>query len=336
MDFENLHQVLRTLYDEMIPLCGDMIGVARGIAGLGALFYVASRVWQSLSRAEEIDVYPLLRPFAIGFCILFFSTAVLGTLNGVLSPVVKGTNQMMVSQTLDMKQLREQRDKLEREAMLRNPETAFLVSNEEFDKRLDELSGLNLKHMMTMSSMYIERSMYNLKKSIQDAFKSLLEILFQAAALIIDTIRTFYLIVLSILGPIAFAIGIYDGFQSTITGWLSRYISVYLWLPVSDLFSAMLAKIQTLMIGKEIAALENPAYVPDGSSVVYIVFMLIGIVGYFVIPTVAGWIIQAGGMGNYGRNLNRSAQKAGALTGAGAGAAVGNVGGRIKGLLTKK
>ena len=34
MDFDNLHQVLRNLYQEMMPLCGDMIGVAKGIAGL--------------------------------------------------------------------------------------------------------------------------------------------------------------------------------------------------------------------------------------------------------------------------------------------------------------
>ena len=314
----------------MMPLCASMVGIAKGIAGLGALFYVASRVWQSLSRAEEIDVYPLLRPFAIVFCIIFFSSAVLGTINGVLSPVVKGTNQMLKTQTLDMNKLRQQRDKLEREAMLRNPETAFLVNNEEFDKKIDEMLGLNPKHLVTITSMYLERGMYNLKKSMQDAFKSFLEILFQAAALIIDTIRTFYLIVLSILGPIAFAIGIYDGFQSSITGWLSRYISVYLWLPVSDLFSTMLARIQTLMIDKEIAALQNPAYIPDGSSVVYIIFMLIGIVGYFAVPTVSGWIIQAGGMGNYSRNINKGVQKAGAMAGAGAGAAAGNVIGKLK------
>lgn len=330
MDFDNLHQVLRTLYEEMMPLVGSMTGIAKGIAGLGALFYVASRVWQSLSRAEEIDVYPLLRPFAIGLCILFFPTIVLGTLNTVLSPVVKGTNNLLTTQTLDMNKLREQRDRLEREAMLRNPETAYLVSNEEFDKRIDEMQGLNPKHLVTITSMYVERGMYNLKKSMQDAFKSFLEILFQAAALIIDTIRTFYLIVLSILGPIAFAIAVYDGFQSTLTGWLSRYISVYLWLPVSDLFSAMLAKIQTLMIGREITALENPAYIPDGSSVVYIIFMLIGIVGYFVVPTVSGWIIQAGGMGNYGKNLNQSVQKSGAMAGAGAGAVGGNIVGKLK------
>ena len=63
MEFDNLHQILRSLYEQMMPLCADMAGVAKGIAGLGALFYVAYRVWQSLARAEPIDVFPMLRPF---------------------------------------------------------------------------------------------------------------------------------------------------------------------------------------------------------------------------------------------------------------------------------
>ena len=61
IDFENLHTILRSLYTEMMPLCSNMAGVAKGIAGLGALFYVAVRVWQSLARTEAIDVYPLDR-----------------------------------------------------------------------------------------------------------------------------------------------------------------------------------------------------------------------------------------------------------------------------------
>ena len=35
MDFDNLHQILRSLYEQMMPLCEDMAGVAKGIAGLG-------------------------------------------------------------------------------------------------------------------------------------------------------------------------------------------------------------------------------------------------------------------------------------------------------------
>ena len=39
--------------------------------------------------------------------------------------------------------------------------------------------------------------------------------LFEAAALCINTIRTFYLIVLAILGPLVFGIAVFDGFQHT-------------------------------------------------------------------------------------------------------------------------
>jgi conjugative transposon TraJ protein len=331
IEFETLHQILRSLYVDMMPLCSNMAGVAKGIAGLGALFYVASRVWQSLARAEPIDVYPLLRPFAIGLCIMFFPTIVLGTINGILSPVVQGTNQMLQSQTFDMVGYQKQKDKLEYDAAMKNPETAYLVSNEEFDKQLDEL-GWSPGDLATMTGMYIERGMYSMKKSIRDFFRELLEILFQAASLVIDTIRTFFLIVLAILGPIAFAISVWDGFQSTMTQWITRYVSVYLWLPVSDLFSTILAKIQVLMLQNDISQLQNnPNYSIDSSNTVYIIFLIIGIIGYFTIPTVAGWIIQAGGMGNYGRNVSNTAGKAGSIAGGAAGAATGNVAGRLLG-----
>lgn len=333
MDFENLHQILRSLYDEMMPLCEDMAGVAKGIAGLGALFYVAYRVWQSLARAEPIDVFPMLRPFAIGLCIMFFPTVVLGTLSGVLSPIVQGTAKMLETETLDMNEYREQKDKLEYEAMKRNPETAYLVSNEEFDKQLEEL-GWSPDDLVTMAGMYIERSMYQMKKGVRDFFRELLELLFQAAALVIDTLRTFFLVVLSILGPIAFAISVWDGFQSTLTQWICRYVQVYLWLPVSDMFSTILAKIQVLMLQSDIERMQaDPNFSLDSSDGVYIVFMIIGIIGYFTIPTVSGWIIQAGGMGNYGRNVNQTAGKAGGFAGSVAGATAGNVAGRVGRLL---
>ena len=304
VEFDNLHQVLRVLYDEMMPLCGDMTGVAKGIAGLGALFYVAAKVWQSLARAEAIDVYPLLRPFALGLCILFFPTFVLGTINTVLSPVVKGCNQLMETQTFDMNEYRAQKDRLEYEALMRSPETAYLASDEEFDRQLDEL-GWSPSEMVTMAGMYMDRTAYNIKKSVRDWFRELLEILFQAAGLIIDTLRTFFLIVLSILGPLAFA-----------TQWISRYISIYLWLPVSDLFSSVLARIQTLMLQKDIEQLSDPNFIPDGSSTIYVIFMIIGIVGYFTIPTVASWIVSAGGTSAYNRNVARAGSVAGAVAGA--------------------
>jgi len=328
MEPTNLHEVLRTLYDEMLPLSEDMAAVAKGLAGLGALFYVAIKVWQALSRAEPIDLFPLLRPFALGICIMFFPTVVLGTINGILSPVVQGTHSILEDQVLDLNELQQKKDLLEHEAMIRNPETAYLASDEEFDKKLEEL-GWSPSDLVTMSGLYMDRQAYQMEQWVKNAFREFLEVLFMAAALVIDTIRTFFLIVLSILGPIAFAISVWDGFQSTLTQWLTRYVSVYLWLPVADLFSAMLAKIQSLIIERDIEMLADPSFIPDTSNTVYIIFMIIGIVGYFTIPTVTGWIIQAGGAGNFTRNINQTAMKAGNVAGAGVGSTAGNIGGQL-------
>ena len=70
-------------------------------------------------------------------------------------------------------------------------------------------------------------------------------------------------------------------------------MQIYLWLPVADLFSTVLAKIQVLMLQNDISELQNnPNFSLEASNGVYIVFLIIGIIGYFTIPTVAGWIIQ--------------------------------------------
>ncbi|MCL3851006.1 MULTISPECIES: conjugative transposon protein TraJ [Bacteroidales] len=327
MNFDNLHQILANLYQDMIPLCSNMIGVAKGLAGLGALFYVAYRVWQALSRAEPIDVFPLLRPFAIGLCIMFFPTLVLGTINAVMSPIVTGTHSILESQTMDMKAYQQQKDNLEYEARVREGK-AWLVDDKVYDQKMKDLGITDTPEII---SMWGERLWYDIKAWFRQVIRDFFELLFNASALVIDTIRTFFLVVLAILGPIAFAFSIYDGFQATLTQWLTRYISVYLWLPISDIFSSVLARIQTLMLEQDIALLQDPNYIPDGSNGVYIVFLIIGIIGYFTIPTVAGWIIQSGGAGAYGSAVNKTASKAGGIAGGVAGSVAGNVGGRLLG-----
>ena len=86
ISFENMHQILRNLYDTMTKLCHPMMDMAMALAALGALFYIAYRVWQSLSRAEPIDVFSMLRPFVLGMCILFFDVMVLELSTVSLAP----------------------------------------------------------------------------------------------------------------------------------------------------------------------------------------------------------------------------------------------------------
>lgn len=199
VEWTNLHQILRSLYADMLPLCSDMMGIAKGLAGLGALFFIAYRVWKSLAAAEPIEVFPLLRPFVLGLCIMAFPTLVLGPLNGLLSPISNATSHLVDRQAFDLEKYQTQKDELQRQAMLRDPEKAYLISNEEFDKRLDEL-GWKPKDLMAIAGMYAERAGYQFGQKVREAFRTFLETLFQAASLTIDTVRTFFLIVLALLG----------------------------------------------------------------------------------------------------------------------------------------
>ena len=87
--------------------------------------------------------------------------------------------------TFDMNEYRAQKDKLEYEAMKRNPETAYLESNEEFDKQLDEL-GWSPGDVVTMAGMYVERGMY---LSLIHIFSQHLERLAEDACLGKDSLR---------------------------------------------------------------------------------------------------------------------------------------------------
>ncbi len=316
---DNLHRILRLLYEEMLVLCQPMTSVATAIAGIGALLYIAYRVWQSLAAAEPIDLFPLLRPFAIGLCILFFQPLVLGTLNGILSPLVQATHSLMVGQTLDMEAWQRQRQDLEAQSRDRFPADSYYTEDEEMERRLGEL-GMDDATQTTLDNMNRERSSWSVKGMLLKAVAWLLELLFSAAGVILDVLRTFYLIVLSILGPIAFAISVFDGFQNTLVQWISKYISIYLWLPIADLFSAIIARLQTLALRHDAELMaQDYSYYFDASNSIYLVFMLVGICGFFCIPSISTWIVQANGFSAYNRTV---AQFSSILSG-GAGAVAG-------------
>ena len=98
-EIHSLQSVLDQLYREMLPLCSQLIGVGRGLAAFAALWYISSRVWRHLANAEPIDFYPLLRPFALGLCIMMFPW-VLSMINWILQPTVTGTAAMVTGSNL--------------------------------------------------------------------------------------------------------------------------------------------------------------------------------------------------------------------------------------------
>jgi conjugative transposon TraJ protein len=331
---DNIHAVLAATYSELVGLSSNMINVARGIAGFGALLYIASRVWQSLARAEPIDVYPMLRPFAIAIAIALFPN-VLQILNYSLSPIVTETNKMLQSQkTSGGKTYPVHYAELEAAHKQKKVELYTAPKDEQMESELQSMDKSS--NTASQETKVDEPSMFG--KALISALRWFLEVCHYAASLIIDVIRTFYLIILSILGPIAFGISVFDGFQSSLTGWISRYINVYLWLPVANILSCVILKIGNMMMSGD--NVNSESFSMDGSTMVYMIFMVIGIISYFSVPSAASWIVSAGSMGpsramneagKYGAGKAASVGgKVASAAGGFAGAAVGNIAGQLK------
>lgn len=335
-EMNGLHGVLDQLYNEMMPLSSQLIGVGQGLAGFAALWYIASRVWRHLANAEPIDFYPLLRPFAIGLCILLFP-AVMGIINGVMKPTVTGTAKMVEGSNKAITVLLQKKE----EAIKKtdawqmyvgqdgsgNREQWYKYTHDNADPEdegMFEGIGNDIKFAMSKAS-------YNFRNSVKEWMSEILRILFEAAALCIDTLRTFQLIVLSILGPLVFGLAVFDGFQHTLTVWLARYINIFLWLPVANIFGSIIGKIQEKMLALDISQINEAGDTFfSRTDAAYLVFMIIGIVGYFTVPSVANYIVHAGGGGALGQKitgmLGRSTQTVVSTTSAGVGMAADAMG----------
>ena len=308
-EMNGLHSVLEQLYDEMMPLCSQLIGVGQALAGFAAMWYIASRVWGHLSRAEPIDFYPLFRPFVIGFCVLIFPS-VLGLINGIMKPTVTATASMVEGSDRAIAVLLEKKEEAikktdvwqmyvgesgdgDRERWYKYTHDNASPSDEGFFEGI----GNDIKFAMSKAS-------YNFRNSVKEWMSEVLRVLFEAAALCIDTLRTFQLVVLAILGPLVFGIAVFDGFQHTLTVWIARYINIFLWLPVANIFGSIIGKIQEKMLEMDIAQVQDYGDTFfSRTDMAYLVFMIIGIVGYFTVPSVANYIVHAGGGGALGQKV---------------------------------
>jgi conjugative transposon TraJ protein len=325
-----------------MPLCSNLLGVGQGIAGFAAIWYIASRVWRHIANAEPIDFYPLLRPFAIGFCIMIFPS-VLAIINGVMKPTVTATASMVEGSNKAIEILLQQKEEALKST---DPWKMYVGSDGSGDRDKwykythdnadpqgeGAFASIGNDIKFTMSKLS-----YNFRNSVKEWMSEVLRVLFEAASLCIDTLRTFQLVVLSILGPLVFGIAVFDGFQHTLTVWLARYINIYLWLPVANIFGSIIGKIQENMLKIDIAqANEYGDTFFSRTDVAYLVFMIIGIVGYFTVPSVANYIVHAGGGGALGQKVTTifSSSTNSTINTAAAGAgmvgdAMGNAAGRM-------
>jgi len=312
---KGMQPVLNKVYDQMIPMCSNLIDAGRGIAGFAALWYIASRVWKQIARAEPIDFYPLLRPFALGMAILMFP-AVIALMNGIMQPIVSATGAMVSNSDNSIALLLKQKE----DAIKHSSSYQMYIGDDGNGDRQawykythpDDPNDQNEGTFSTLGNdvkFWMDKQAYNFKNNIKQWMSEVLQVLYAAAILCINVIRTFYLIVLAILGPLVFGFAVFDGLQHTLTQWIARYINIFLWLPIANIFGSIIGQVQQEMIKLDISQIQSSGDTFfSQTDLAYLIFLCIGIVGYFSVPSVANYVIHAHGGNGLLNNVTRITQ----------------------------
>ena len=321
-DIQGLQGTLNGVYNDMLPMCSQLIGVGQAIAGFGALWYIAARVWRQIASAEAIDFYPLMRPFALGLAILLFPT-VIAVINGIMSPTVSATGGLVQNSDAAIATLLQAKEAAVEKTDAwqayvgqsgNGDENRWYKYTHPDDQTGDGNSGI-MNSIGNDIKFEMAKTSYNFRNTVKQWMSEILQVCYEAAALCINTIRTFYLIVLAILGPMVLGLSVFDGFQHTLTSWLAKYLNVFLWLPVANIFGAIIGKVQENMLKLDISQVQNTGDTFFSSTdTAYLIFLIIGIIGYFTVPSVANYIVNAGGGNGLLQKVNTMVSHASSTT----------------------
>lgn len=301
-EIRSLDEVLKTLYDDTVPLCGKLIGIGKGLAAFGAVLYIAYRVWGHIARAEPIDFYPLFRPFCLGLAVMMF-THLISIFNSILEPTVTGTRALVDNSN---KAVAELLKKKEEEIKKTDKWKMMVGENENGDRDLwmkyyhkEQINNESwLRGIRNDIAFSMAKMSYNFRNAIKRVIATILEILYEAAALCINTLRTFRLLILALIGPLVFGLAVFDGLHHTLSVYVARYVNIFLWLPIANILGALLGKIQENMIKLDLSQIiQNGDTSFSSYDLGYTIFMIIGIVCYATVPSIADEVVHVGGGG---------------------------------------
>lgn len=307
-------EILSKLKEQMLPLCDDMGKLAMAIALLGVLWSITSKILTSMAQAEPIDYVAFLKPLGIALCISLFTPLVIGVLDGVMNPVSMVASNIAKSQIQTTKELQAIVDKRIEEKPLTKEEVLFYMEQSTpkgvFDEDNKPTPEEQEMQMQTLAKAKKASFTTVIMSYITDILSFLLQWLVEAVSMGLAVISTFFLIILAIFGPLAFAAACFPAFESSISAWLARYLSISLWVPITDLFSAMMSRVQLISLQGQMSSLEDGVGL---EGVLHILISIVAVYGLLSIPTLAGWIVQSGGTGSYSRNMTNHASKVGGI-----------------------
>jgi len=296
---EHVNSLLAEILAEITSGTSQYIGVAKIIAGVGALILLHMTFSQIMSGKVEESINNFLkRIFLIGLGITFYGTFLsfvntpLDLMSNSIKKVVAEdndrTNNYFETYSFDNQNSFSNNEETDAEIKdLLNEADAVLGIQEEEDE-----GGISSVFMGVFNGTYQD----NVRLWILEAFYKIIHWLGVIAIIILNVVRTFFLIVLSTFGIFVIAFSMYPGLENSFYQWLQKYINVYLWLPISYILQGLISRLFTYVNPDTASTVftATPDEMVNASNNMLIALVgLCSIVAFATVPTLSSWLINA-------------------------------------------
>ena len=307
---ESLTRGLDNVLDTAVDYANLLSTTAQLICGIAAMLYIGSKLWKSWAKGEPIDFYSMLRPFAIGLVIIFFS-GFTKILDALVMPIEVATEYVNRSAS----------DKVS------TSYTEYFTLQQhlrEMKAKADAERAVESEKLSVWRT--ISKGITDVKDKISNAAGSLSDTVFKfvidLGSVVVDifTMATVYFykvyvitakIVLVLIGPFAFALSVIPGFSGNLKAWVAQYINISLYIPICNIIGFVQSMIVTEclynpcsntirnVVSQGVSA-ETMSSIDTSTIMIKICGMLLGIIAimlYSHVPTFANWILRGDGSG---------------------------------------
>ncbi|CEN53036.1 MULTISPECIES: plasmid transfer protein [Capnocytophaga] len=305
---KGLLTLIEGLRGKISELFGMFIYDAQALAAVFMLLYFGIESYKMMSGDKKLEIMALLRPFALGFVLIFWIefVAVISYPPNYLTAKSKN----MFEKQLDIVEnlSRERYAKIDSVAKKLNDRAMEVWRAEKeteksfWDKFKIDLEAIKDK----IASLFLYVVAW-----IKQIFFSIIEFIvvtiWQVCVYIVLFLQLIFSAILIIFGPISFALSIIPAFKDAYIQWLSRYISVSLYGCIAYICLSVILKIMIYGQEQELQVLTKAmtdeeifigyTALSSGGINLFIITCLLGAITMLTIPTISTWIIATSGVG---------------------------------------
>lgn len=276
----NNNSYITSLLDEILKQYLDGMGnfflVAKIIAGIGLMVSAYFAYFDIMATGSNEAINRFLKKFLLIFLgIVYYNTFIL-IINAPLDAITNVVRDVTF------------KDRDETHIFVLIPKIS--TNNEELDKKLkayidgaEDTSNSEDSLFTDVMAASTNAVMNVISGYIIDALTMVAEV----ALMVLNVIRGFYLIILTIFGIFVIALSSFPTLEGSFTQWLMKYINVYLWLAIGFVLQGILVRLQKFLV-------DSPSNDFHGGSNIYSLLVAVcTIVGFIAIPSISSWLINA-------------------------------------------